>query len=101
MLPVGRAKLYWLIRLYVSRHHDVATFCKEFETTYNFEVNKSELTSVEAAAFRDLFDRVVLYSPFERDLREYPAYQSAQQIERAVAIAQSKLDFEAETDTSE
>jgi hypothetical protein len=44
---------------------------------------------------------VVLYSPFERDLREYPAYQSAQQIERAVAIAQSKLDFEAETDTSE
>jgi hypothetical protein len=97
MLPTGKAKLYWLIRLCVSGHHDVGTFCKEFETTYNFEVDKAELSAAERLVFRELFDRVVLYSPLKSDLETYPLYQSAQKIGEAVAAAQSKLDFKVET----
>ena len=93
MLPTGTAKLYWLIRLYVSGHHDVGTFCKEFERTYNFEVDRSELSPPEHTVFADLFGKVVLYSPFRQDLHAYPAYRSAEQIRQAVATAQSALGF--------
>ena len=91
MLPTGKAKLYWLIDLYTSGHHDVRTFCKEFEQTYNFEIDKAEFSAVEQSAFADLFSRVTMYSPFKRELQTVPFYQSAEQIRVAVMAAQTKL----------
>jgi hypothetical protein len=90
-LPTGRAKLYWLIELYLSDHHDVWTFCKEFEQTYNFEVDRSSLTDDERPVFADLFAKVTVFSPFERELKEVPFYQSSQQIREAIVAARSKL----------
>jgi hypothetical protein len=90
-LPIGRAKMYWLIELYLSGHHDVGTFCKEFEQTYNFEVDRSKLAANEQTVFRDLFDKVVLYSPFENELKAVPFYESAGQIKAAVIAARSNL----------
>jgi hypothetical protein len=91
MLPTGTAKIYWLIRLYLSDHHDVGTFCKEFERTYNFEVDKSGLSASEHDIFARLFNKVTLYSPFDEEIEEYPAYQSAKQIRESVATTQSAL----------
>src|SRR5260370_42085137 len=91
MLPTGKAKLYWLIDLYMSGHHDVGTFCKEFERTYNFEINKAELSAVERSAFGDLFSKVTMYSAFQPELETIPIYQSAEQIRAAVIAAQTKL----------
>jgi hypothetical protein len=91
MLPIGKAKLYWLIELYTSGHHDVGTFCKEFERAYNFEIDKSELSADEQAAFADLFEKATLYSPFKKELETIPIYQSAEQIRATVAAVQSKL----------
>jgi hypothetical protein len=90
-LPTDRAKLYWLIELYLSGHHDVGTFCREFEQTYNFEVDRSKLAANEQTVFRDLFDNVSLYSPFENELKAVPFYKSAAQIKAAVIAARSKL----------
>lgn len=94
MLPSGIEKLYWLIRLYLSGHHDVGTFCREFEATYNFEIEQSKLSARERAVFAELFDKVALYSPFPRDIEQYPALQSAEQIRAAVTAAGSALNLE-------
>jgi hypothetical protein len=94
MLPSGLEKLYWLIRLYVCGHHDVETFCREFEQTYNVEIDRSKLSARERSAFAELFDKVTRYSPFPRDIDEYPGYLGAEQIRQAVASAQSALDCE-------
>lgn len=91
MLPTGKAKLYWLIDLYLSGHHDVRTFCKEFEQTYNFEIEKAELSAAELSAFGDLFSTVIMYSPFPSELATVPIYRSAEQIRAAVSAAQAKL----------
>jgi len=94
MLPSGIEKLYWLIRLYVSGHHDVGTFCREFEQTYNFEIDSSKLSARERSVFAELFEKVTRYSPFRRDIDEYGGYRSAGQIREAVAAARSALDGE-------
>jgi hypothetical protein len=91
MLPTGRAKLYWLIDLYASGHHDVRTFCREFEHAYNLEVDRSELSAKEQQVFGGLFDKVVFYSPYPSELATIPTYQSAAQIAAAVSDARSKL----------
>jgi hypothetical protein len=93
MLPTGRAKLYWLIDLYASGHHDVGTFCKEFERAYNLEVDRSELSGKEQKVFAELFEKVVLYSPFPSELATVPIYQSAAQIAAAVTATRSKLSL--------
>ena len=91
MLPTGKAKLYWLINLYTLGHHDVGTFCKEFERTYNFEVEKAELSLAERSAFSGLFDTVTMYSPFPEELKSIRFYRSAEQVREAVAAVKSKL----------
>jgi hypothetical protein len=98
MLPSGKDKLYWLIRLFVSDHHDLRTFCREFETTYNFEVDDSELSVQERAVFGDLFNKVILYSPFPEEIKIYPAYQSTEQIRDAVRTAQVALNINVQPD---
>jgi hypothetical protein len=91
MLPTGIAKLYWLIELYTSGHHDVRTFCKEFERTFNFEVDKQGLSAEELATFGDLFQKVTVYSPYPDELERVPFYQSEAQIRSAVAAAKLAL----------
>jgi hypothetical protein len=90
-LPIGRAKLYWLIEHYLSDHHDVGTFCKEFERTYNFEIDRSKLSVDELREFGDLFNKVTVYSPFEDDLKTIPMYKSGHEIREAVMATRSKL----------
>jgi hypothetical protein len=83
MLPTGKAKLFWLIDLYTLGHHDTGTFCREFERTYNFEVEKAELSISERSAFEGLFDTVTVYSPFPDELKMIPFYRSAEQSSRS------------------
>ena len=90
-LPTGRAKLYWLIDLYLDGHHDVGTFCREFERAYNFEIQKSELLPEEQSAFGELFNKVVMFSPFEEELRKIPIYLGAVGIQTAAIATKRRL----------
>ena len=90
-LPTGRLKLYWLIDLYLSGHHDVRTFCREFERTYNFEVQDSELAIREQSAFSELFNKVIMFSPFEAELKNVPIYVSAEAIKAAATATKRVL----------
>lgn len=88
---IKRAKLFWLIELYLSDHHDVGTFCEGFERTYNFEIDRSELSADELAVFGDLFDKVSTFSPFKNELKICPHYTSKEQIRAAVIAARARL----------
>lgn len=90
-LPTRRAKLYWLINLFLSNHLDVRTFCQEFEQTYNFDVDRSELSADELAAFGRLFDNAVMYSPFEDERKVYPGYVGETQVRKAALAARATL----------
>jgi hypothetical protein len=83
-LPQGRDKLFWLMDLLMVEHHDAGTFCKEFERTFNLEVDKTTLSDAEREAFSALFDKVVWYSPYSGDRKVIPSYQSGAQIREAV-----------------
>jgi hypothetical protein len=73
MLPTGIEKLYWLIRLYASRHHDVGTFCREFEQTCNFEIDRSKLSARERSVFAELSTRSRATLPFRGTSTNTPA----------------------------
>lgn len=90
-LPAGREKLYWLISLYLEDHHDIRTFCKEFERTYNFEVEKRDLSAREQAVFESLFRKIVMFSPFKDELKAIPMYVSASEIKDAAVAARDNL----------
>jgi hypothetical protein len=92
-LPQGRDKLYWLMNLLLTDHHDAGTFCKEFERAYNFEVDKITLSDPERKAFAALFERVVWYSPYPDERKIVPKYQSGAQIREAVRDTRRALDL--------
>jgi hypothetical protein len=90
-LPQGRDKLFWLMDLLMVEHHDAGTFCREFERTFNFEVDMTTLSDAERKAFSALFDKVVWYSPYPVERQVVPNYQSGAQIREAVREARRVL----------
>jgi hypothetical protein len=66
-------------------------FCAQFERTYNLELDKSTLSSAEAAAFGPLFEEVIWFSPFPEERAQYPGYRSEADIARAAEIAAQRL----------
>ncbi len=86
-----RERLYWLIESFESGALDVAVFCREFEHTYNLELDKTTLSPIEASAFSDLFEKVIWYSPCPEERTRIPNYLSEEQIRAAVDEASRLL----------
>jgi hypothetical protein len=78
--------------LLMADHHDAGTFCREFERTYNLEIDKTQLTDVEREAFSKLFDKIAWYSPFPHERQAIPRYLSGAQIRQAVGETRSALE---------
>jgi hypothetical protein len=76
---------------------EAESFCAQFEHTYNLELDKSTLSASEAAAFGQLFEQVIWYSPLPDERRNIPNYRSEEDIARAVAIAAGILGSELAT----
>jgi hypothetical protein len=58
----------------ISGRMSVVSFCDEFESIFNIEIDKSTLVSNDLRAFSDLFDVVVWYSPFPEERESIPNY---------------------------
>ena len=87
----ARMRLYALIELLKKGEMKIGDFCEQFETTYNLEVDKSELDPTESTAFSKLFDKVVWYSPFPDERAEIPSYLGEAEILQAVSDAEKAL----------
>ena len=85
----GSELLHKLLSDYLRGSIDTALFCDNFETAFNLDVNRHELTPTEEAVFGQLFDQVVYYSPFPEERAQIPNYTSEEQILRAARDAEA------------
>lgn len=90
-----RARLHRLIREVRSGALDTQSFCARFETTYNLELDRSTLTSAEAEAFAELFEKVVWYSPFPAERERMPHDLGEEDIAHAVERAALRVGISA------
>lgn len=75
-----RKRLHELISLLLEQAISVEEFCRQFETTYNIELDKSQLRGSESTAFAVLFNKVVWYSPFPEERKRIPNYLGEQDV---------------------
>jgi hypothetical protein len=87
----GHDLLYLLVRKFLAGDTDVSVFCADFENSYNFHTEKAALTAVEARAFKDVFDKVVWYSPFPEERKMVPSYLGEAEIKHIVLEAAARL----------
>ncbi|MBX9838780.1 MAG: hypothetical protein K2X69_10775 [Silvanigrellaceae bacterium] len=66
--------LYKIIDMYLSGKIDASTFCDEFYYSYGLELDHNFLNEIEKKVFSDLGGIVDRFSPFEKDLKEYPQF---------------------------
>jgi len=83
-METARERLRELVELFLQKKISVEHFCSTFETVYNLELNKAELSSKEAQAFSALFDRIVWYSPLLEERRAIPNYVGEEEVKAAV-----------------
>lgn len=93
----ARQRLLDLLRDVSSGRLGVEAFCSQFETAYNLELDKRQLTIEEAEAFSMLFEQVVWYSPFPEERTKVPNYKGEKEILDAVHDAERILARSART----
>lgn len=86
-----RTRLYALIERLCEGAASVEEFCSQFERTYNFEIDKAQLSDAESSAFSALFDKIVWYSPFPEERKKIPNYLGEKDILAAVNGAKRVL----------
>lgn len=83
--------LYSLIDEYIKGQIDSLTFESEYIECYNIELDE-QLSDLEEKVFSQLNDVVSRFSPFEKDLKNYPGvYYSEAEMKVAVLKAKEEL----------
>lgn len=87
--PYDRLKR--LTELLLEQQMDVSTFCEQFESIFNFELERDQVSPEKWEACEELFNKVVYYSPFPEERENIPHDLSEQDIIEAAKVAWSKL----------
>jgi hypothetical protein len=77
-----------------SHRLPVGEFCAVLEQLFNFELDDTDLSAHEDTVLGQLFDEVVLYSPFPDDRARYPGYRSEEDVLAAVDRALTALGWD-------
>jgi hypothetical protein len=96
MTQIGRSspeRLSWHIQELISGRIDILSFCQAFETIYNLETEKSELTPAERMAFEEIFKQVIWYSPYADEREKIPNYVGEESVLTVVKNAAAKLNI--------
>ena len=91
----GSELLRKILSDFLSKRIDAALFCDNYEEAFNFQIDISELSPQEIEVFGDLFEQVVLFTPYPEEQDRYPGYLTDPEIFEAATDAQSKLDADA------
>jgi hypothetical protein len=62
-----------------------------YENSWTFEVEKNDLPQEAFRALQELFDEVVLFSPFAKDTWEYPNYRTEADIRNIAQITLTRI----------
>lgn len=83
--------LYQLLADFLAGSISVSLFCANFETAFNFDVDRKALSASEHEVFDKLFSEVVHFSEFPEDHAIYSGYRNEAQIEQAALQAKTAL----------
>ena len=86
-----REQLYYLLVAFKRGKYDIPTFCRAYEGVFYPDVPRDELTTSELAVLEALGEVVDWFSPYEEDLKAYPGFRTAEQVETAIQKASSDL----------
>ncbi|MGH8437405.1 MAG: hypothetical protein ACRERX_23760 [Pseudomonas sp.] len=87
----AHSQLSSVIRAFLEGELNEKDFSERFERLYNLEVDRTTLSPEVANLFEDLFNEVVLYSPFEEDRKKYAGYRDERAIRKAALRAWTRL----------
>jgi hypothetical protein len=88
-----KRRLYQIINLYLSGNIDELTFCDEFYSSYNLELDYDTLTEDECKAFCDLRKISSRFSASEEDHRKYPGiYATKEELKQKIIETKEKLN---------
>ncbi|MDP1608655.1 MAG: colicin immunity domain-containing protein [Chlamydiales bacterium] len=89
---VNKKYIYSIIDMYLSEKIDASTFCDEFYYSYDLELDHNCLNEIEKKVFSDLGEIVDRFSPFEKDLKEYPQFfVSEKDLKKSVSFSKGQL----------
>ena len=80
-----------LMRKLVANEITPAEFSEQYEPTWNFELEATELAEGEAAIFERVFDVVGWYTPVVEDRAAYPGFKNESDVLEAVSAALEDL----------
>ncbi|MDQ8734835.1 magnesium and cobalt transport protein CorA [Paenibacillus sp. LHD-38] len=81
----SKERLYWLIELQRLKKIEMDNFCREFQSTYDHDLEFEELNGQERLLFSELARASSRYSPFEQERILYPnVYTDEEEIERII-----------------
>lgn len=89
--PQAREHLINLLRLKMGDGIDYDDFRREFESVFNFDLDRASVSDYEFRIFQQLFDKIVWYSPFPEERSKIPNYIGETEMEAAVAEATRAL----------
>ena len=76
----------------LHRGFPIDAFCTGFEQWWNFDrPDQDHLTPREKEILQSVFDVVIAFSSFEKDLRTIPMYKSEQEVRTTVEAALEEL----------
>jgi hypothetical protein len=86
-----RDKLIALMRKLLANEITPAEFSEQYEPTWSFELEASELKEGEAAVFERVFGVVGWYTSVMEDRAAYPGFKSESDILAVVSVALEDL----------
>lgn len=87
-----KERLYWLMALFMDNKIEPTTFCDEFYTTYENDLDEP-LTAAEKSMFMLISKEGSRFSEYNDDLERYPnVYVTEQEIRNIVSEALDKLN---------
>jgi len=90
-MPGAREILISIIAAFQHDEIGVESFCKQYETAFNLDIDKAELANSERRIFQELFEAVAWYTPLSEDRLAYPGFQDEIAISNAVNRAVHQL----------
>lgn len=78
-------QLHELVKLAKSEMITIEYFCTHYESIFNFSLVKSQVENKELERLSRLFDRVVWFSPFPEEVKQYPSYVGEPNIKALLA----------------
>ena len=87
-----KRQLYWLIDSSLSGKIDLSTFCDEFYYSYDLELDKGSLSTLEASLFEELNSTASRFSKYDSDHKlDSKAFSTEEELMKKIKYTREQL----------